>query len=371
MNNKSADGLISVIMPLYNAEKFLERSIGSVINQSYKNFELVLINDGSTDNSKAICDKWAISDRRIKVISQEHNGPSTARNNGIRRAMGMFVFFIDADDFINKKALETLVAKYNQYNQPDLVITNFCKFETNGTIVNQKATLALGADPFIGEEKILLKADISAYVRHYLKYPSNHTISYCWGKLFKLSIIKDNNIVINEGMYSLEDTIFVLKYLQHTNNIIFINKALYIYVLYDNYMSASMFIGSVDTMLKDLAMFKAETIQFFNIINRNTPNTANTDITREAGHALTNYFIIFIVRACRNVTKTTRKKTCNYVSDIINAPLFIESMKCYTPLKGNSRILPLLSRLRLVYLTVLYCEHRARKRYGKLKINIC
>jgi glycosyltransferase involved in cell wall biosynthesis len=367
MNNKPIDGLISVIIPLYNAEKFLERSVGSVINQSYKNFELILIDDGSTDRSKAICDKYALSDRRIKVISQNHNGPSTARNNGIRRAAGMFVFFLDADDFIDSKALEILVTKYNQYNQPELVIANFCKFETNGEIINQKATLALGTDPFVGDDKILSRADIVDYVRHYLRHPSSHAISYCWGKLFKLSIIKDNNIVINEGMYSLEDTIFVLKYLQHTNKAIFVNKALHTYVLYDNCMSASMVISSVDTMLNDLAMFKAETIKFFHLISKDTPNKA--DVNKEIGHALTNYFIIFIIRSCRNVTKNTRGKTYNYVSKIINAPFFIESMKQYKPLKGNSRILPLLLRFKMVYLAVLYCEQRARKRYGKLKIN--
>ncbi len=349
-------------MPLYNAEKFLARSIESVINQSYKNFELILIDDGSTDNSKAISDKYAIHDQRIKVISQKHNGPSTARNNGIRRATGIFVFFLDADDFIDSKALETLVVKYNQYNEPDLVMANFSKFETNGKIINQKATLALLADPFVLEDKILSRADIIDYVRHYLRNPSSHAISYCWGKLFKLSIIKDNNIVINEGMYSLEDTIFMLKYLQHANNAVFVNKALYTYVLYDNPMSASMVISSVDTMLNDLAMFKAETINFFHIISKITPN--KVAVNKEIGRALANYFIIFIIRACRNVTKATRKKTNDYVSKIINAPLFIESMRHYSPLKGNSKILPLLLRLKLVRLAVLYSEHRARKRYG-------
>ena len=103
---------VSIIMPVYNAEKFLPRSIESVIHQSYRPIELILVNDGSTDSSEAICRKYALEDPRIKVLSQKNKGPAAARNRGVRQASGDFVFFLDADDFLPEKALEILIATH-------------------------------------------------------------------------------------------------------------------------------------------------------------------------------------------------------------------------------------------------------------------
>ena len=130
---------ISVVVPIYNAEKFLKKSIESVLSQTYQNFELILINDGSVDNSDGICNKYAFVDKRIKVISQKNSGPAASRNAGVRNATGDFVFFLDADDFIDSKTFGALIAEYDKY-QPDLVMNNFCKLENNGEIINQKVT---------------------------------------------------------------------------------------------------------------------------------------------------------------------------------------------------------------------------------------
>src|SRR3989338_7339409 len=94
-------------------------------------FGIILINDGSVDNSEAICNKYAFADKRIKVISQKNSGPAASRNAGVRNAAGDFVFFLDADDFIDSKTFGALIAEYDKY-QPDLVMSNFCKLENNG-----------------------------------------------------------------------------------------------------------------------------------------------------------------------------------------------------------------------------------------------
>lgn len=106
MNSKN---LVSVIVPVYNAEHFIEKCIHSILNQSYKNIELILVNDGSTDNSVKICDSFAKIDNRIKLIHQANSGPSVARNNGIYNAKGKYIQFIDADDYIEENMIETLV----------------------------------------------------------------------------------------------------------------------------------------------------------------------------------------------------------------------------------------------------------------------
>lgn len=349
--------LISIIIPVYNAEKFLKKSIESVINQSYENIELILINDGSTDSSEMICDKYAVADNRIKLISQKNSGPAAARNMGLRHVTGDFVFFLDADDFIEKNTIKILAEKYNEY-QVDLVMANFSKLENNGEIIKQRASFRPDNELFKHRMKELLKTDIVDYVRHFLKHPSNHLISYCWARLYKISIIRENNIFFNENMRLFEDFVFNLEYLKHTNKIIFVNEPLYTYVMSNNHITASMAVIKSDSLLYDMNIFKNKAIDFFWPVNANA----------EINHALVHYVIIFMIRSCRQINKNNRKNIYNEIKQMINASIFKEGLRYYTPQKDNSRILPVLMKLKLISLLMFFCYYRANKRYGKLKI---
>jgi len=349
--------IISIIIPIYNSEKYLSRCIENVIGQTYKKIEIILVDDGSIDNSRKICYKYAIIDNRIKAISQKNKGSAGARNTGIRHATGEFVFFLDADDFIEKNALEILIAKYNQF-QPDLVMANFSKLENSGEIIKQSVAFRPDDEPFKHQIKELSKTDIVDYVRHFLKHPSNHLISYCWARLYKLSIIKNNNILANEDMSLFEDFVFNLDYLKHTNKVVFVNESLYTYIMHNDHVSASMVIVNSDNLLYDMNIFRAKASEF---LQRTNANTA------KIGHALIHYVIIFFVRSCRQITKHNRKKIYNEIKKIVNAPILRESLQYYSPSKGNSRILPLLMKFKLVDLIIYFCKHKAYKRYGKLR----
>lgn len=109
---------ISVIVPVYKAEQYLERCVESILKQTYQNFELILVDDGSPDNSPAMCDKWAEKDDRIRVIHKKNGGASSARNIGIRVAKGNWIAFVDSDDWLNENALKTLYELANGYNVP-------------------------------------------------------------------------------------------------------------------------------------------------------------------------------------------------------------------------------------------------------------
>ena len=146
--------LISVIIPVYNAEDFLQICLDSVIGQSHTKIELILIDDGSTDKSRSICEQYALTDKRVKVFSQKNQGPAAARNNGVRHSRGDYIFFLDADDFIDKNSLKILIEAANQY-QPDLVMGNFSKRENDGQIMPQKVSFKIGAEPFDGQLKKL------------------------------------------------------------------------------------------------------------------------------------------------------------------------------------------------------------------------
>ena len=108
--------LISVVVPVYNAEKYLDKCIQSIINQKYSNLEIILVDDGSKDNSLELCKKYAESDKRIKVIHKENEGVSTARNSGIEVASGDFIAFIDSDDYIDENMYFNMMQKASEYD---------------------------------------------------------------------------------------------------------------------------------------------------------------------------------------------------------------------------------------------------------------
>lgn len=129
---------ISVIIPVYNSEKYIERCLKSVVNQSYKDLEIILIDDGSTDNSSLICKKWEKLDNRVKYFRKENGGPSTARNYGLKHVSGDYIHFLDSDDWID---LETYshcykLIKNNKY--PDIVKFSYITVHGQKNIIQKK-----------------------------------------------------------------------------------------------------------------------------------------------------------------------------------------------------------------------------------------
>ena len=187
-------GEVSVIIPIFNAEKYLRRCLDSVINQSYNNIEIILVDDGSKDSSPAICDEYAAKDSRIKVIHKKNQGVSAARNTGIETAKGEFLVFLDADDYLSLNCIECL-AKYSDY---DFVICAYQEFGYRELVKGPK-----------GVTKIDVKKDIpilwnKSYSPYWL---------YVWGKLFKTNVVKDNKLSYDPEMKYLEDFCFVLRYM--------------------------------------------------------------------------------------------------------------------------------------------------------------
>ena len=118
---------ISVIIPIYNVEKFLPRCLDSVINQSFKNIEIICVNDGSTDKSGKILAKFAEKDARFRVITQDNQGLSASRNNGMEVASGTYIFFLDADDYLHPQTLEIFYATAQKSECPIVISQTFCK----------------------------------------------------------------------------------------------------------------------------------------------------------------------------------------------------------------------------------------------------
>ena len=184
--------LISVIIPMYNAEKYISKNINSILSQTYSYFELIIVNDGSTDNSLDVVYKF--SDERINIISKENGGVSSARNLGLSAAKGDYVFFIDADDYIEPNTLEKFVDVIDSYN-PDLIICGIF----SETYKNSGHDLLCYDEKFYASKKEFKKDIISLY---------SHALLYnVWNKLFKREILLKNNISFPDIGFG-EDCVF-------------------------------------------------------------------------------------------------------------------------------------------------------------------
>ena len=351
---------VSIVVPVYNAEPFLARSTRSVTSQSYRNIEIILIDDGSTDSSRAMCEEYAAADDRIQVVSQQNSGPAAARNTGVANATGELIFFLDADDYIRDDTIEILMEVY-QRHQADLVMSNFCKLVDEREAVEQSVTFCPDDSPFTGQERVLSPEDNANFVRHFLQHPSNHMISYCWARLYKKSIIDEHGIRADEEMRLFEDFIFNLEYLRHARRVVFVNESLYTYVMHDTHVSASMAIMDTSSLLHDMGVFRSRAGEFLG----QDGGVNDAVIQEEIGHALVHYVIIFMIRSCRQVTRDNRQRVFREVHQMVHAPFFQDCLRHYTPTGDNSRLVPLLMRLRATRLLMYFCRRRSHKRYGR------
>ena len=128
----SVKGLISVIVPVYNVEKYLDKCVQSIVNQTYKNLEIILVDDGSTDHCPALCDEWAKKDERIQVIHKKNGGLSSARNTAIDVISGEYVIFVDSDDWIDLDMIASML-EFAETNDADIVSGGFYFESTDGT----------------------------------------------------------------------------------------------------------------------------------------------------------------------------------------------------------------------------------------------
>ena len=206
--------LVSIIVPIYNAEKYLSKCIRSIINQTYTNLEIILVDDGSTDNSLNICLNFAKKDKRIRVITQDNAGVSAARNQGINVLTGNYICFVDSDDWISKKAIEQL---YNTFKKEKVQMSS----------VGTKRVQLLKTEKMPCNSEIINVNDCKRMAK-YIYIEGNQISSPC-AKLFVADIIKNNNLRYDTSMKYAEDAEFVFNYLKYCNRIAMTDSYAYFY----------------------------------------------------------------------------------------------------------------------------------------------
>lgn len=205
--------IISVVVPVFNVEKYLRKCIDSICSQTYQNLEIILVDDGSTDSSGSLCDTLAKKDSRIKVIHKHNGGLSDARNAGLSIAIGIYICFIDSDDWLEQNILQTAYSRLTQDNT-DIAIWSFQKNFVNEIEEIQKNIPVTTEDYICSKEK-----------KDYAYLANQSTLDllgYAWNKLYKKSLIEKNCLFFEKGTSLVEDILFNSKMISKVSSISFI-----------------------------------------------------------------------------------------------------------------------------------------------------
>lgn len=200
---------VSLIVPVYNIEKYLERCANSILEQDYDNLEIILVNDGSLDNSLKICKKYEQKDSRIIVIDKKNGGVSSARNEGLKIATGDYIGFIDSDDWIDKNTISTLMNVLKKENYDILICTSY-----NNDI------------PY-SDKEIVRTLDLEETVKHCLKLENPVLMAGVCNKIFKANLLKEEFFDVDLSIG--EDMFFLIKILLKSKKIGYVEKSLYHY----------------------------------------------------------------------------------------------------------------------------------------------
>lgn len=287
---------LSIIVPVYNVEKYLPKCLESLIKQTLKDIEIICVNDGSMDNSLAILKEFASKDSRIRIIDNQHQGVAKTRNTGIEQSTGEYIGFVDSDDYIDIDFFEKLYNSATKSNS-DIAIASILKHKNFFNIYNAKYTKEETAITI--QDKIKLCED------------KKHFFFYAWNKIYHSGFIKENNIKFSEGQI-YEDVMFAIKALYYSNKIISVYGTKYHYIEHEN--SLTKYKDKTGEKEQDLIKAYSELQEFCNSKNIEIPERLNYYTKENFGFILNLYkgkyqskiqlFNIFTIATISNYSET-------------------------------------------------------------------
>lgn len=218
-------GKVTIVVAIYNVANYLEKCIQSIIDQTYKNIEIILVNDGSSDESLSISQKFKLKDNRIKIVNQPNQGVSVARNNGMGESTGDYIMFVDGDDYLEENIVEALI-KSN--NDNDIVI---CSYKAV-----KETDFATEECHFFEGDRDFSSAKMDLYLQlinlSYGQTGNQYTaIGVPWGKIYKKSFLEKHNLRFDKKLVRMQDNIFNMQAFALADSIRYIDKPLYMYRL--------------------------------------------------------------------------------------------------------------------------------------------
>ena len=325
-------------MPVYNAEKYVERCIKSILNQTIQNFEIIIVNDGSTDLSPVICDEYASKDDRIRVIHKENEGVSVARNTALDIAKGKYIEFVDVDDFLDESTLEIL---YNnaERNNSDVVV-----FGINKLVIRNEKILSF--------KKVNVKPgvfDLKSFMIFYDVYMPNAIIGASWNKLYRKSLLDGYNIRYDENLKNNEDTFFNYLVFEKCDTISVESNVFYNYVD-ENSNSASKKHKNFFEVYKKTYIRAIEFLE-------------NTDSLHNNICFQNTYFLNLIVDVLYNIVSHNKRPYKEKISDLrdkINDNIVKEALKNYNSPRVDKKFMFYLMKKNHYILLYIFAKMRER-----------
>lgn len=274
------DVLVSVIVPCYNVEKYIKKGIESLINQTLKDIEIIVINDGSKDNTLKILKNYQKNDKRIKIIDKKNEGVSIARNAGLKQAKGKYICFMDSDDWVEKDYLEQMYNKISKNNY-DIVAC-----DTYAIYPNKKMYIKSNINDNQDEKKLM----IDAY-------------AVIWNKMYKKEIISD--IYFEKNISFCEDVLFLYEVYSKVKKVGSINEPLYNYLQRENSLTYT-----YNEKIYDLIKGLDKIVEYYET------NNYIDKYYQEIEYSYVRYLLAtFIKRLAKTKNKTEFKKGCNFVKN--------------------------------------------------------
>ncbi len=305
---------VSIIVPVYRTEPYLRRCVDSILAQTYTDFELILVDDGSPDGCPAICDEYAEKDNRVRVIHQKNGGTCKAKNAGIRMATGKYITFTDSDDVIPEGVYEKCSGVLDTESSPDIICFGIAYVtmsgETYPTVRNKIPTETILDKSFI-ESKILPPLlNIDSSQDYFIE---NYTVN----KFFLREIMTENNIVFDETRRTWEDRPFVVEFFKYANTFYYIPTIGYHYIQTPNSLSVSFSPDKLEIILKNIRLYESLFSPKFDLRSEYSVG----------------YYCRSFINICIDLVsdRNRRNETLNAISDFCADPLGQELFTDFVP----------------------------------------
>ena len=328
--------MISIIVPIYNVENYVNKCIESIINQTHKNIEIILVDDGSPDNCASICDQYAKEDSRVNVVHQENKGLIEARKSGLRAATGDYVCFVDGDDWIEEDMYEHIASQIEKYS-PDCVITQFYYSYPDK---EEKSSYCFDKEFYSREE---LENEVFPIMLFNGSYYSFGVYPNCWTKVFKRELLEKHLYSVDSRIRMGEDIAFTYPCLMECQSVAFVDKALYHYRI--NYSSMT---KSYDKTLKEIFLIPYDSLV-----------RASSELGVDLSEQLPYYLLYLINFLIRNEVMGNGKDTNGIIKGIFDNHCLMENLS-----KINIQLLP--KHTRILYQALIKKNYTLIKLYMKL-----
>lgn len=337
--------MVSIIVPIYNSEKFLFECVQSVERQSYQNIEIILVDDGSIDKSGIICDKLAEQDCRIRVVHQKNSGAGAARNTGIKQAKGKYIQFIDSDDIISPKTTELLVKGIQQIKNGMSV----CSIDMQTAYQKEEWKKV---QPYQADGPIRIKD----YLYQLSKYKSGVFFGSPDNKLYITEILRTNNIYFEEKEKIGEDFIFNMKYLMYIEEIYIFSNCLYHY-RYNSFSLSNQNYNTKKVWERQKLMYKS----FLDVmVKKGSYQREQKEVTGFLMSAIKTVFVNI------GISKSTFSQDIKQIKEIVNDKICNDILFC-NKWKKNEWVIYYCIKKRYIFTIWVICKLGGKMKYASFK----